>query len=333
MASKNDDDIEKVPTQICSCSILAAKFEQLNKEVFGQDEVSSCFHAFSAPLSQLSTSTRTTQEAVGKLIDMQCQSSEKSQNSFKKIPTTYKKMLMIANGSSNIVPDTLNVDAMAFFALSKAKLAHIHLNSMLETENIRVSVSPALANHLWNGSFLWSNHVTPSGLAASVLTPEIYLKNDVLHEAMVLDISTRFSISNEDVSKLTEITIIFPTSVDDFLERQKALHLLSVFFFQEDKILPQALQIFMNWCSSNRALLEARTSSDKKYLVKLTLAIDERIYLWLRFCCKASNLNEKNKDLMNFHSIVSNIKSNCFYYSIPSVVKPFKAKKEEDEDS
>ena len=85
-------------------------------------------------------------------------------------------MLMISNGSSNIVPDTLNDEAMAFFALTKAKLAHIHLNSMFETENIRVSVSPALANHLWNGSFLWTNHDTPSGLAASVLSSESYLK-------------------------------------------------------------------------------------------------------------------------------------------------------------
>ena len=112
-----------------------------------------------------------------------------------------------------------------------------------------------------------------------VLTSESYLKNDILQEALVLDNSTKFNISDENISKLTETTIVFPVSVDDFLERKKALHLLSVFFFEEDKLLPQALKSFWNWCNSNTALLEARTSSDKKYLVKLTLAIDERIYL------------------------------------------------------
>ena len=333
LASIGETHIKKIPVQICGCSALASKFNKLKQEIFGQNDVSSHLHAFSAPLSQLATSTRTTQEAIGKLVDMQSQNSEKSSNSFKKIPSTYKKMLMIANGSSNIVPDTLNDEAMAFFALSKAKLAHIHLNSMLETENIRVSVSPALANHLWNGSFLWVNHVTPSGLAASVLTSESYLKNDVLQEALVLDISTRFSISDENVSKLTETTIVFPVTVDEFLERQKALHLLSVFFFEEDKLLPQALKMFLNWCNANRALLEARTSGDKKYLVKLTLAIDERIYLWLRSCCRAANLNDTKQDLMNFHSMVSNIEINCFNYSIPSAVKSLKNDKDSGSSS
>ena len=333
LASNAENHIKKVPVQICCCSTLALKFNKLKQEIFGQNDVSSHLLAFSAPLSQLATSTRTTQEAIGKLVDMQSQNSEKSSNSFKKIPSTYKKMIMIANGSSNIVPDTLNDEAMAFFALSKAKLAHIHLNSMLEAENIRVSVSPALANHLWNGSFLWVNHVTPSGLAASVLTSESYLKNDVLQEALVLDISTRFSISDENISKLTETTIVFPVSVDDFLERQKALHLISAFFFEEDKLLPQALKILLNWCNSNRALLEARTSSDKKYLVKLTLAIDERIYLWLRSCCRATNLNDTKQQLMNFHSIVSNIEINCFNYSIPSAVKSLQYDKDGESSS
>ena len=90
---------------------------------------------------------------------------------------------------------------------------------MLETKTIRVSVSPTLTNYLWNGIFLWTNHVTPSGLASLVLTSESYLKNDILQEALVLDNSTKFNISDENISKLTETTIVFPVSVDDFLER------------------------------------------------------------------------------------------------------------------
>lgn len=132
--------------------------------------------------------------------------------------------------------EVLNDDAMDFFSLSSAKNAHIYLNSILEAKNIRVSVSPALANHLWSGSFLWINHITPSGLASSVLTSE----SDIMQEALALECSTKFKFSDDDVTKLTETMVIFPTSVEDFLQRQKALSLLSCFFFEEHKMLPQA---------------------------------------------------------------------------------------------
>ena len=123
---------------------------------------------------------------------------------------------------------------------------------------------------------------------------------DFLQESLVLDVSTKFSMSEESISKLTETTIVFPKNVEEFIERQKALHLICVFFFEEEKLLPQALRILLFWCTSNRSLLEARSANDSKYLVKLMLAIDERIYLWLPSCCRATNVNDTKKELMNF---------------------------------
>lgn len=83
----------------------------------------------------------------------QSQSSSSTSKLFTKIPATYKTILQIVNGVDEAVSENLNDAAMKFFALSSAKLAHIHLNSLLETENIRVSISPAFANHLRSGSF------------------------------------------------------------------------------------------------------------------------------------------------------------------------------------
>ena len=156
-------------------------------------------------------------------------------------------MLQVANGVDQVVSEKLNEAAMEFFALSSAKLAHIHLNSLLETENIRVSISPALANHLWSGSFLWTNHVTPSGLAISVFTSESYLKTDIMKQALVLECSTKFNYSEEDVTKLTETMIIFPTSVEELTERLKALLVISSFLFEVTKMLPQAAKKLVNW--------------------------------------------------------------------------------------
>ena len=137
---------------------------------------------------------------------------------------------------------------MVFFSLPNSKSDHIHLNSLLESEKIRCSMSRAMDNHLFVASFCWSNIIRPSGLASSVLTTESYLKTDVLNEAMVIDVSTRFKISDEYISKLTETTIMFPESCEDVIERFKGIKVLANFFFEADNVITQAYISILNWC-------------------------------------------------------------------------------------
>ena len=47
-------------------------------------------------------------------------------------------MLLIAYGEGQVIPDTLNPEAMTFFALPNVKTDHIHLNSLLESERYGV---------------------------------------------------------------------------------------------------------------------------------------------------------------------------------------------------
>ena len=86
LAGNIDNCIEKIPTQTCQNSTLASKFETLKHEILNLNSASSPLELISAPLSQLASSTRTTQEAISKLVDLQTKSSDKSTNSFKKIP-------------------------------------------------------------------------------------------------------------------------------------------------------------------------------------------------------------------------------------------------------
>ena len=131
----------------------------------------------------------------------------------------------------------LNKEAMDLFALPNSKAAYIHLNSLLESNKVRCSVSPAMANHLFVGSFRWTNMIKPSGLASLVLTSESYLREIILSEALVLEVSTRFGISSEFVSKLTETTIVFPENCEDMIERFKGLKVLADYFFRADTII------------------------------------------------------------------------------------------------
>ena len=55
-----------------------------------------------------------------------------------------------------------------FFKQNLILNAQIFLNSIFEEENLDISVSSALTSSLLNGSVLWKDCLTPSGLASSV---------------------------------------------------------------------------------------------------------------------------------------------------------------------
>ena len=77
-----------------------------------------------------------------------------------------------------------------------------------------------------HGSFLWSNTLTPSGLASSVITSSDVIRNDVLQEGIVLDYSTKHEMSNNSLNKLTKTQVLFPTNVDTSFENLKQFMLL-----------------------------------------------------------------------------------------------------------
>ena len=130
-----------------------------------------------------------------------------------------------------------------------------------------------MANHLHAASFRWVNMIRPSGFASSILTTESYLKTDVLNEAMVLDVSTRFDISEEYVTKLTETTIIFPDNCEDMIERFKTMKVLANYFLDSSNIITQAYTSLKNWCSDNRSILKARFAMDTSLVPKKNMMI------------------------------------------------------------
>ena len=81
-------------------------------------------------------------------------------------------MLLVASSIGQAIPSKLEDGAMEFFSQANSVHAQLMLNSILENARLQVSLSPALATLLLSGSFLWSNPITPSGLASSVLTTE-----------------------------------------------------------------------------------------------------------------------------------------------------------------
>lgn len=75
-------------------------------------------------------------------------------------------------------------------------------------------ISSALSTILMYGSFLWSNSITPSGLAALVILMEDIISNDMLHEGIVLDYLTKHESSGDSLTKLAKTQVIYPTEIE-----------------------------------------------------------------------------------------------------------------------
>jgi hypothetical protein len=272
------------------------------------------------PFEVLATSASSTSDFMEKLTNLQSQSSEKSAKSFKKIPAKYQNMILIASSISEVTVVDYDADASEFFKCSTNLNAQVMINSMFEAEGVECSISAAVTTTLLYGSFLWKNSLSPSGLAASVISSEGIFRSDTLHEGMILDYATRFDMSEASLSKLTKTQVVFPKDVEELIHRLKALHLLAAFFFKKSGYMSQGLKSLLNFCTSNRTLLKTRIHLDSKFTAKMICAIDERIYLWLKECSKESSVEDTDLSLMNFTQLTQDIQLNRFNYLLPPCV-------------
>ena len=191
VAMKDDDEsgIAQIQFAICMNETIMERmkmFEATNLTQTNNPQLQ-VTQALVATLAQLAASSKTTQEALLKMLAIQEKgpSASASEKSFAKIPESYRNMLLNASSIGEARPSKLIDEAMEFFKLSDIRQAHIHLNSVLDSKGVRVSIPHLVINTLYCGAFKWSNLATPSGFAASVLEMESYLRNDVRRYIMV----------------------------------------------------------------------------------------------------------------------------------------------------
>ena len=229
-------------------------------------------------------------------------------------------MILVASSVGEVTVIDYDADASEFFKCSTNLNAQVMINSIFESEGVECSISAGVTTALLYGSFLWKNSLSPSGLAASVISSEGIFKSDTLHEGMILDYATRFDMSEASLSKLTKTQVVFPKDVEELIHRIKALHILAAFFFKKSGYMSQGLKNLLNFCSSNRTLIKTRIHLDSKFIAKLICAVDERIYMWLKQCSIESSVEDTDLSLMDFSHLTQDIQLNRFNYLLPPCV-------------
>ena len=326
LVSADSNAIAPVNVIVCTNPKVKAKLrkqEELNLKE--ETEVTSSIatqveESLKRPFEVLAATSSTTTDFMDKLTQLQAQQTEKATKTFKKIPAKYQQMILIAASTSDVTEVEYNADAVEFFKCSTPLHAQVMLNSVMEAEGIECSVSIAMATTLLYGSFLWRNPISPAGLAASVLTSEGLLRNDTLQEGMVLDFATKFEMSEVSLAKLTKTQVLFPKDVEELCHRIRGIHMLASFFFKKTSFMCQGLKQMVNFCLDHRSLLKTKIYLDKAFIAKLLCSVDERIYLWLRQCSTSNSVMETELNLMNFVSLINDVKLNRFNYILPPTI-------------
>ena len=340
LASQDDNAIEKVATTGCSNVKVMQQLQHIqNTELHtkpqnaGQVDIGKQVESsLKRPFEVLAASTITTSEFMNKLTQLQSQNSEKNSKTFKKIPAKFQQMILVAASVSEVTEVDYNAKASEFFKCSSTLHGQVMINSVLETENIECSVSAAMTTMLLMGSFLWRNAFSPSGLAASILTSEGIMKNDTLHEGMVLDYATKFEMSSASLSKLTKTQVLYPSDIDEMTHRLRGLHRLATFFFKRHGFLSQGLKKVVNFCLDNRMLLRTRIYLDGAFIAKFICAIDDRIYQWLKQCSIHQMVTDTDMTLVDFTSMLLDIQLNRFVYTLPPSIAKLATSTENADD-
>ena len=220
LVSQDSTGVVATPVTGCNSIDLITKLNEVGRKCLGQAGVSptkvgvttsTWQKKLQRPLEQLAASASSNQDILRTLTKIHESNDDKTSKSFKKIPQKYQRMILVASSQNEATVAEVNPRAAEFFKCSSTLHAKVMLNSVLEEDQLECSISNAITTMLLHGSFLWSNSVTPSGLASSIITSEDFMRSDTLHEGLVLDYSTKFEIKSSSLEKLTKTQVRFPT--------------------------------------------------------------------------------------------------------------------------
>ena len=323
--------INSIPTVACSVREVRKHFNQMqsliglnritNEVVSTRNNSDILTESIQKPLEIIAASSSSTQDFLSKLTQIQTSNQEKSSNSFAKLSDRVQKMIFVASSRGNVVPTTLNEEASSFFKSSNFSKAQQYLEHYLEAKGIECAIPTSVANLWLQGCFLWLNPLTPSGFATSVISSKDIIFNDSLHEGIMLDFSTKHEITKASLTKLTKTQVMYPNSIELMVERVEAISVLANLFFTEKSYLTKGLNHLLNLCKSNRTLLRTKLYLDKMFIAKFLFSIDDRINKWLSECGRQDTVENTSMELVDFASIISDLKLNRYYCDLPNSIQ------------
>ena len=132
---------------------------------------------------------------------------------------------------------------------------------------------------------------------------------------------TKHEISKNSLSKLTKTQVIYPISIEPMIDRIEAMLVFTTLFFEDKSYLSQGLKMLLTLCKTNKTLLRTKLYLDRMFIAKFLFSIDNRINKWLSKCSRVSSVDETCMELVDFGTLITDLKLNRFYCDLPDSIK------------
>ena len=326
VATLEDSPIDNMTTELSEDDDIITDYEGITNQILGgrtppSDINPNSLNNHSHLMDSLAVSQITTQESLQTFIESTKERSERSSKSLYKLAPSYKRMLLVAGSIGEAILDKIADEGMEFYSQPNEKSALIYLNRMMENHSCRAQVPVAMATQLYHGALRWESTNKPSGLSACCLEYLEIDRRDILMTGLVIDLSTKFEMTQKTIDKLTKSHVLLPTSTDDLIERVKGLGLISTTLWGDNSRLPHQLHDLVKFISHERLTIASQEATSPNYIAKIMVAIDFRVNKWLLSCQKATHGRDTNDFCIDFTDMTKAIFLNQFDYDLPAGIQ------------
>lgn len=205
---------------------------------------------------------------------------------------------------------------------------------MKEKLNCSVDISTGLVTALYTGKFTRERDDAPCNFSFFMVPKLKPLSSGFQEKATFLQLKATQGQGWEtlDIKEAIKQGIITPSTISEFEHQLKNLWGLSVFFFGETSVLPEALALFLQLCQRNSVSIEAKQERDPDFFTKLGYKIDTYVYRWLESCMRAEDREEVNDSLLRLTRVMDSILLDEFHQTLPLTFSSFKRKSPEDKN-
>ena len=256
------------------------------------------------------------------------------QNKYLELHDTTKRLIRNASSDDGVdCPEEPNEHCIEFYNKKTVSKAMDYLIMTLTYEfKCCVTVDVGLVTSLFPGHFLRNRSDSPSNFSFFLVPRQEPMGTNHLKPSIILQLKAvqGKGWSDLDLKDALKQGISTPSDITTFSHQLRNYLGLASFFFGEKSIISKRLTQLIEELSEHTMILEAAQCRDHLFATKVGYLIDTKVFRWLHQC-QAKETRELVKDkLIDFESIIDDILSDTFYQQLPTTMKQFDPKSEND---
>mmetsp|Transcript_30867 Transcript_30867/g.65029 ORF Transcript_30867/g.65029 Transcript_30867/m.65029 type:complete len:658 (+) Transcript_30867:779-2752(+) len=279
-----------------------------------------------ASLSKTSEETANANQLAREVLELKREKEETSKNRLKKLHGTVTTLIRNAASNDDERPaPNVPESCQRFYKCESAGMADQELTYQFQERKLGdVSFAHGTVQQIWNGSYLYASHGSPSNFSAFCFTQRAPLQQNQEARGVTLHLisSQGHSQTIEEIVKATKQTVTVPTKYHELGSQIAYFKGGTEIFFGEKCVLADGLGHFINDLEENRQIFMDAAALDEFFCAKILFAIDFRAQRWMGQCRDAKEDRSTVDDgIVDFSDITEQVLNGNFDRKLPPTFK------------